>query len=617
MPLNRDALTTAILLVLLAASVAVSTQGRLWGVAPDGNPNPTEPIFVEQWHDLLGSGVRLGPASAKVQLVEFIDLECPSCRKFHEVLLRVRHELRDDLAVTLIPYPLPYHARAEPAARALHCADGAGFAEQFLQEVFADPLPMRSLAWAEYAARVGIEDTVGFNRCRDGDAADSAVQHGKDLGARFGVEATPTLIISGWRFQGSYPSSGYMVDFAREIIKGRRPMPENQAVRRISPSGDTTIIHPAITPSLRRELLALSRASAGTMKTPPLDLSRLLHASLLDDTTVIVATFGPLAVSRISLATGAATTILPEGEGPGSVRAIGGLVTVSPETLMVSDPVNLRVTSFSPTGAIHWTQSLTGADGRPILPPSHRSFHGRLADGRLVFSNAVTVQTSTRRSAWRDTTVVVALDTTKRLEEIARVASREMTGQVLDPSNPSLRLPVMTRFSPQAHVATWNGALAITTGESLGVRRLQPPATIGLSVILADAIRVVSTDMVAASRKLDPPLRPAGGNERGRLAARYVTVMAERPVRMTLPWINAVFTADDMIWLQTYPDPKDGAWHAIGIGGSGTLVHTLSGIGDSRPVAFSNKAVLLLGESESGEPTLSLKPFSLSPGARH
>lgn len=91
------------------------------------------PTFVPEWRELLGSGVRLGDASAPITIVEFADLQCPACRAFHRELQTVLDRWKRKVSVVFVHYPLSNHPSARAAARALECArDQGAFSEYWV-----------------------------------------------------------------------------------------------------------------------------------------------------------------------------------------------------------------------------------------------------------------------------------------------------------------------------------------------------------------------------------------------------------------------------------------------------------------------------------------------------
>ncbi len=58
---------------------------------------------------------------AKVVLVEYSDLECPYCKRFHATTKQILDTYKDKVALIWRQYPLPFHANAKKAAETAEC----------------------------------------------------------------------------------------------------------------------------------------------------------------------------------------------------------------------------------------------------------------------------------------------------------------------------------------------------------------------------------------------------------------------------------------------------------------------------------------------------------------
>jgi hypothetical protein len=83
----------------------------------------TEPSYVENWRDDLGKGESIGSSNAKVQLMEFESMECPSCAGLDERLKALQSCYRDLVAVTFVPHPLLTHQCPDPSTQIAECTD--------------------------------------------------------------------------------------------------------------------------------------------------------------------------------------------------------------------------------------------------------------------------------------------------------------------------------------------------------------------------------------------------------------------------------------------------------------------------------------------------------------
>ncbi|HMD97345.1 MAG TPA: DsbA family protein [Terriglobia bacterium] len=145
----------------------------------------------------------VGPADAPVTIVEYADLQCPSCARFHAFL---ENELLprygDKVRIVFKEFPWPFHDWSKTAAIANECA------YQIAPSSF---VTLRSMifshqgginvanvrdAMLQYGEEVGI-DRLKLAACIDSQASLPRVDEGKREGTAVGVNSTPTSFING------------------------------------------------------------------------------------------------------------------------------------------------------------------------------------------------------------------------------------------------------------------------------------------------------------------------------------------------------------------------------------------------------------------------------------
>lgn len=191
------------LLVLAACAVAAAVVrreffGRRTPMRAVADSRPPE--FVRDWPQILTAGIVLGSSSAKVQIVEFADLECPACRLFQDDLRAARAEFGDDVAVVFVHYPLPQHRFARPAARAAECAHDQGQFDLFQDLIYSKQDSLGLKPWASYAKDVRVPDLQRFAKCASDTTRVARIEAGVALGKQLAIPGTPTVIVNGWRF---------------------------------------------------------------------------------------------------------------------------------------------------------------------------------------------------------------------------------------------------------------------------------------------------------------------------------------------------------------------------------------------------------------------------------
>jgi predicted DsbA family dithiol-disulfide isomerase/uncharacterized membrane protein len=146
-----------------------------------------------------------------VTIVDFVDFECPFCRRFHARLLAAIERSPRPVRVVRKMMPLDIHAGAMAAAVAWCCADAQGRGDAMAEALLAAPPSQLTPEGCErIAAQVGC-DLARYRR----DAADPAI-HARiaadlDDARALGIRALPTIYIGERVFVGAGASVDELV----------------------------------------------------------------------------------------------------------------------------------------------------------------------------------------------------------------------------------------------------------------------------------------------------------------------------------------------------------------------------------------------------------------------
>jgi protein-disulfide isomerase len=135
----------------------------------------------------------LGPATAPLDVVVFLDLECPYCRRTFPLLIELQERFPEKVRLVFKHLPLPIHPQAITWAVAAECAGKAGRFLDFAREVYSKTTLGRTPL--EVAEKLAL-DVAAFDACLTGDeAVKNKVSADVALAAELGIAATPTLVI--------------------------------------------------------------------------------------------------------------------------------------------------------------------------------------------------------------------------------------------------------------------------------------------------------------------------------------------------------------------------------------------------------------------------------------
>jgi protein-disulfide isomerase len=196
------------------AAVAVVGVGTLgWLLSRPRTASIPANVTVQVGDTAGFRGYFLGSDTAKVEITEYADFQCPFCQTFSTLQMptikdrlidtgRLRWRYRD--------FPLQQHSFSRLAAHSAACADEQGrYWEQHrrLYEGQQDWAETRDAAsvFRRYAAASGL-DLARYDACMQAAKYAGRIQASYDEGASAGVSGTPTLFVAGRLYQGRLDS---------------------------------------------------------------------------------------------------------------------------------------------------------------------------------------------------------------------------------------------------------------------------------------------------------------------------------------------------------------------------------------------------------------------------
>jgi len=190
-----------------------------------GASAPETGKYFSDWRSLLGFVRYVGDSSSEVRLIEFTDLECPACRRFHEQILpELRKALGSTFSVGMVHLPLAGHRFAKTAAHAAECAADQGRFGEFVDLTMTKQDSIGLKSWGSFAQDAGVADEETFADCVTRPRLPPAVDSGVAAAARLGIHATPTVLVNGWHVP--FYSVPEVTRVIRDIGAGRRPYPD-------------------------------------------------------------------------------------------------------------------------------------------------------------------------------------------------------------------------------------------------------------------------------------------------------------------------------------------------------------------------------------------------------
>jgi protein-disulfide isomerase len=156
----------------------------------------------------LGAPV-MGPANARITLVEFSDFQCPYCSKAVAQINATLKAYPNDVRLIFKQYPLDSHPAAGISAAASLAAHQQGKFWPMHDVMFANRPKLSRQAILAWAKEIGL-DMKRFTADLDSDGIRKAVLRDQADGDKAGVGGTPTVFVNGQKYNG---------DLAPEAIK--------------------------------------------------------------------------------------------------------------------------------------------------------------------------------------------------------------------------------------------------------------------------------------------------------------------------------------------------------------------------------------------------------------
>ncbi|HEX9297400.1 MAG TPA: thioredoxin domain-containing protein, partial [Polyangiaceae bacterium] len=161
----------------------------IWAVLQPSPPVPPE--IASLW------------APGKLNVVEFVDFQCPFCRQQHPRLVEVLEDYRGRVHFVRLNMPLASHSQARHAARAYCCAEDQGKGPEMADALFAAE-SLTPEACEKLAASLGLV-MPSYRTCVVSPSTDARIDEQIRIVRSAGLAGLPTLWIGDKLLIGLQP----------------------------------------------------------------------------------------------------------------------------------------------------------------------------------------------------------------------------------------------------------------------------------------------------------------------------------------------------------------------------------------------------------------------------
>ncbi len=178
------------------------------GAQPSGQQPPAAPAPAAPVPPVTDADHVRGAKDAKVTIVEYSDLECPFCQRFHPTVLQALKDYPKDVRLVYRHFPLSsIHPHARAAAEASECVAKIGGQDKFWQYVdaiFGGDQEAQLARLIPLAKEIGV-DEAKMKNCVDKKETAKIVDQDYQGGVAAGVQGTPGSFVNGVELGGAVP----------------------------------------------------------------------------------------------------------------------------------------------------------------------------------------------------------------------------------------------------------------------------------------------------------------------------------------------------------------------------------------------------------------------------
>ncbi len=148
--------------------------------------------------DLKNSPVKGNP-NAPVTLVEFVDYECPHCKRVQPVFRQVMEEFATEVKMVFKHYPLGQHTNARLAAESAVAAQRQDKFWAYNDKIWENSESLTPALLEQLAKDVGL-DVTKWRKDVESAGVKEQVMKDREEGTKLGIQSTPSIFINGRAF---------------------------------------------------------------------------------------------------------------------------------------------------------------------------------------------------------------------------------------------------------------------------------------------------------------------------------------------------------------------------------------------------------------------------------
>lgn len=194
--------------------------------AAEGSPCPGDcdsakrPSVPERAELDIAGAPSMGPANAKVTIVELVDFQCPFCEKAVATVHDLAALYPDDVRIVVKNMPLDGHRQARPVAIAAMAAQRQGKYWEMHELLFSNQDSLDAASLVKHARTLGL-DVARFERDLSDPTIAATVDADLAEAIEQGFQGVPSFTINGRVVVGALPLESLKAVVDEELAKAR------------------------------------------------------------------------------------------------------------------------------------------------------------------------------------------------------------------------------------------------------------------------------------------------------------------------------------------------------------------------------------------------------------
>jgi protein-disulfide isomerase len=164
----------------------------------------------------IGTSPTLGPANARVTIVEFTDFQCPFCSRVQPTLKQILEKYPQDVRKVFKHTPLAFHQDAPLAAEASLAAGAQGKFWEMKDILFNNQKSLKEEDLIRYAQELGL-NLEQFKSDLTSRKYKEQVERDSKEAAALGVTGTPSFFVNGRYLSGAKPLEAFVQVIDEEL----------------------------------------------------------------------------------------------------------------------------------------------------------------------------------------------------------------------------------------------------------------------------------------------------------------------------------------------------------------------------------------------------------------